>query len=125
MSIREKFHVFAFVFYHTVFPGIRQEKNRKCGSTSLPHGCKLLLAEGLAVGALILGRINLVGAHQNPVQGAVVLGVAVVSAGLNGAFDALVCMAVHIVFLLLIWYGLSMGKTKDFMQEIFDIKPVL
>ena len=40
----------------------------------------------------------LVGAHQDPVQRAVVLGVAVVSAGLDGAFNALVCMAVHSVF---------------------------
>ena len=48
------------------------------------------------------------GAHLNLVQRAVVLGVAVVSAGLDGAFDALVCMAVHIEFLLLIWYANSM-----------------
>ena len=61
----------------------------------LPHGYKSLLAEGLAVGALILGGVGLVGTHQNPIQGAVVLGVAVVSAGLDGAFDALVGMAVH------------------------------
>ena len=61
----------------------------------LPHGYKSLLAEGLAVGALILGGVGLVGAHQNPVQGAVVLGIAVVSAGLNGAFDALVGIGVH------------------------------
>ena len=60
----------------------------------------LFLTEGLAVSALVLGGVSLVGAHQNPVQGAVVLAVAVVGAGLNGAFDALVCMAVHVEFLL-------------------------
>jgi len=35
------------------------------------------------------------GAHQNSVQRAVILAVAVVSAGLNGALDALVGMAIH------------------------------
>jgi len=55
----------------------------------------LLLAEGLAVGALILSRICLMGAHQDSVQRAVILGITVVSAGLDGAFNALVCMTVH------------------------------
>ena len=62
----------------------------------------LLLAEGLAVGALIHGGICLMGAHHDLVQRAVVLGVAVVSAGPDGAFDALVCVAVHVMFLLLL-----------------------
>ena len=60
----------------------------------------------------------LVGAHQNPVQGAVVLGVAVVSAGLDGAFNALVCMAVHSCFLLFVWYGLSMARNKKISKGI-------
>ena len=64
-----------------------------------PH--PLLLAEGLAVSALILSGVGLVGTHQNPVQRAVVLAVAVVCAGLDGAFDTLVCMAVHKCYLLL------------------------
>ena len=37
------------------------------------------------------------GAHQDPLQGAVVGIVAVVSAGLDGTLDALVGLAVHIV----------------------------
>ena len=41
------------------------------------------------------------GAHQNFVQRTVVFGVAVIGAGLDGAFDALVCIAVHMLFLLL------------------------
>ena len=48
------------------------------------------------------------GTHQDLIQGAVVLVLAVISAGLDGAFDALVCMAVHNDFLLLIWYAISM-----------------
>jgi hypothetical protein len=68
----------------------------------LPRREKSLLAEGLAVGALILGRVHLMGAHQNPVQRAVVLILAVVCTLLDGAFDALVCMTVHGSFLLLL-----------------------
>ena len=55
----------------------------------------LLCPEGLTVGTLVHGGIVLVSAHQNSVQRAVVLGVAVIGAGLDGAFDALICMAVH------------------------------
>ena len=55
----------------------------------------LLLAEGLAVGTLILGGIHFVGAHQDLIQGTVVLVTAMVGTLLDGAFDALVGMAVH------------------------------
>ena len=50
----------------------------------------LLLAEGHAVGALILGGIALVGAHQNALQSAVVAGVGMVGALMDSALDALV-----------------------------------
>ena len=55
----------------------------------------LLLAEGHAVGALVHGGAALVGAHQNTLQGAVVLAVTVMGAAADGALDALVGMAVH------------------------------
>ena len=55
----------------------------------------LLLAEGLAVGTLVHGGIHFMGAHQDAVQRAVVLGIAVIGALLDGAFDALVGMVVH------------------------------
>jgi hypothetical protein len=58
-----------------------------------------------------------VGAHQNPVQRAVVLGIAVVSAGLDSAFDALVGMTVHKKILLFVWYGLSMASPRNLIQE--------
>ena len=76
---------------------IRQEKKRqlKTAAISFSNLLSLLFAEGHAVSTLIHGRIALVGADHDPVQGAVVLGVAVVSTGLDGAFDALVCMTVH------------------------------
>ena len=53
------------------------------------------------------------GTHQNPVQRTVVLVFAVVCALLNGTFDALIGMAVHSCFLLLIGFGISMGKRKE------------
>jgi len=55
----------------------------------------LLLAERLAVSALVGGGIHLVGAHQDLVQRTVVLMAAVMGALLDGTFNALVCMAVH------------------------------
>ena len=55
----------------------------------------LLLAEAHAVGALIHCGIALVGANQNGIQRAVVLGPAVVGALIYGTLDALVGMTVH------------------------------
>ena len=40
------------------------------------------------------------GTHHNAVQRTVVSSIAVVSAGLDGALDALICMLVHGLFLL-------------------------
>ena len=57
----------------------------------------LFLAEGHAVGALIHGGIAFVGADHNAIQCAVIFVLAVVCALMNGAFNALVCFAVHIV----------------------------
>ena len=91
---------------------VKAKKN--CGGKIPPHEALLLfLPEGLAVGALIHGRICLVGTHQDLVQGAIVLVVAVVGTGLDGAFDALVCIAVHVLFLLLIWYAISMTPKRQ------------
>ena len=60
----------------------------------------LFLAEGLAIGALVHSGVGLVGAHQDLLQRAVVGIVAVVSALLDGALDALVGVAVHGIDLL-------------------------
>ena len=66
---------------------------KKSGSGSC-RGC-LLLAEGHAVGALVLGGVCLMGANQDPVQGAVVLAVAVMGALGYGALNGLIRIAVH------------------------------
>ena len=85
----------------------------------------LLLAEGLAVGALIHGGICLMGTNHNAVQRAVVLSIAVVCAGLDGTFDALVCMAVHIHFLLHFGFGNSMAGLQKIIRCFFCLFVVL
>ena len=60
----------------------------------------LLSPERLAVGALVHSRISLVGTNQNAVQRAVVGVIAVISAGLDGALNALVGILVHFSYLL-------------------------
>ena len=80
--------------------------------------------EGLAVGALVHGRIGLMGAHQNVVQGAVVLGIAVVSAGLDGTLDALIGLAVHSSFLLCFGFLSSMSVSFADMRCFFGMDVV-
>ena len=76
-----------------------QKSNKKGVRCTHPKE-ELLLAEGLAVGALVHGGVTLVGSDQNTVQSTVVCITAVVCALLNGAFDALVCFTIHCQFLL-------------------------
>jgi len=80
----------------------------------------LLLAEGFAVGALIHGGVAFVGAHQDPVQRAVVLVLTVVCALMDGAFDALVGIAVHGIRLLFSEFLPSMTPEKETIQGIFS-----
>ena len=81
---------------------IRQESQKENAATSAAAFDSLLLAEGLTVGALILSGIRFMGADQNAIQRTVVLAVAMICALLNGTLDALVCMAVHVHFLLVL-----------------------
>ena len=78
---------------------------------------QLLLAEGLAVGALVGGGVHFVGTHQNLVQRTVVLMTAVMGALLDGTFDALVCMTVHKNASFEIGFGYSMAQRQESMQE--------
>ena len=55
----------------------------------------LSLSEGLAVGAADVLGIRLVSAHQDVIQGTVVLTDAMVCTACYGAFNALVCFAIH------------------------------
>jgi len=70
------------------------------GGIPLPDSCYLLLAKGLAVGTLIGSGVCLMGAYQDPLQRAEVIGIAVISALGYGTLDALVGLAVHCSFLL-------------------------
>ena len=56
---------------------------------------QLLLAEGLAVGALVLSGIHFVGADQNLVQRTEVLVLTMVCTLLDSTFNTLVCVTVH------------------------------
>ena len=76
------------------FPSVKIKINAAAWATAFRGSA---LTERLAVGALILGRIGLMGTHQNPVQSAVVLVVAMICAGLDGAFDALVGIVLHTI----------------------------
>ena len=64
-------------------------------TVSLPHFLVLLLAEGLAVGALVSSGVGLVSTNQNPLQGAEIGILAVMGALLDSTLNALVCMAIH------------------------------
>ena len=77
----------------------------------------LLLAEGLAVGALVSGGIHLMGTHQNLVQGTVVLVAAVMGALLDGTFDTLVGMTIHRKASFEIGFGNSMGTFRKIILE--------
>ena len=70
------------------------------------------LTEGLAVGALIHGGVGLVSAYQDLVQRAVIGTVAVISAGLDGALDALVGILIHHHFLLHCGFSNSMAVSQ-------------
>ena len=96
-------------------PGKKALKPVSAGYETRQKKTLLLLSEGHTVGALIHCGAGLVGAHQNLVQRAVVLVLAVVCAVLNGTFDTLVSVVVHLKILLFIWFVCSM---PDFPQAI-------
>ena len=50
--------------------------------------------KGFAVGALVHGGVSFMGANGNAVERTVVFVLAMVSALLNGAFDAFICAAI-------------------------------
>ena len=106
--------LYKFQLNSTLTP--KKAQKQKAAAFAAANG--LLLAEGLAVGALIDSGVTFVGAHQDAVQGAVILGVAVVSALLDGAFDTLVCIAVHGLFLLLLDYGFIMCLRGKYIQAV-------
>ena len=71
-----------------------------------------LLTEGLAIGALVSSGIDLMGADQNPLQGAEICVLAVMLALRNGTLNALVCMAIHDGILLFSVMALDFPKAQ-------------
>ena len=117
----KKSSVFLFNFLDiiTVLRSFVKGLNGKNAAAIAAAFMPLSLAEGLAVGALVLSGICLMGSHQDAVQRAVVLAVAVVCTLLNGAFDALVCIAAHSSFLLLLNSGLVWLPASERNMEKF------
>ena len=109
-TLQKRYLKSAYHGNNILFSVPRQAEKRK-GTAGVPFQAApgLLSAEGFAVGALIHGGIGLVGAHQNPVQRAVILLFAVMGALVHGAFDALVGMTIHCFFLLLNEFGVSIA----------------
>ena len=70
-------------------------KKAAAENTAANGEIELLLAEGHAVGALILGGICLVGTHSDAVQRTVVFLLAVMCTLADSTLDGLVGMAVH------------------------------
>jgi succinate dehydrogenase hydrophobic anchor subunit len=93
----KKFSAIVPVSLHiiTVFLFSVKSKREKAAAFAAAREPFLSLAERLAVGALVHGRICLVGAHGDAIQGAVIGIVAVVSALLDSAFDTFVGMTAH------------------------------
>ena len=77
-------------------PGKKTLKPVSAGYETRQKKTLLLLSEGHTVGALIHRGAGLMSAHQNLVQRAVVLVLAVVGTVLDGTFDTLVCVVVHL-----------------------------
>ena len=63
-----------------------------------PYWQVSLLPEGLAVGALVHSGVGLMGANQNPLQGAVIGILAMMGTLLNSTLNRLVCMAIHSLY---------------------------
>ena len=95
LQINLKYLTLSNIIAHSLCPS-----SPKKNAVAQPPQSFLLLTEGHAVGALVNCGVGLVSADQDLVQRAVVGVAAMVSALLNGALDALVCMAVHTIFLL-------------------------
>ena len=93
--------------YHNGYLLPRQDKIAAANAAA----ARLLLAEGLTVGALVHGRVSLMATNQDSIQRAEVLSVAVVCTLLNGALDALIGIAIHVFSPPLIRFGISMAHS--------------
>ena len=81
--------LFVILSYHA-----RQVKNAAAAAAA-KHRKNLFLSKGLAIGALVNSGICLMGAHEDPVQRAIVGIAAMMGTLLDGTLNALICMAVH------------------------------
>ena len=104
--------------YHTRNFFFRQEK--ECAAAKKPPQEQLLLAERLAVGARFHRGICLMGTHQDPLQRAEIRIIAVVCTLLDSAFDTLVCMTAHVLFLLFLGFLDSIAQNEKMIHRFFQ-----
>ena len=96
-------------------PLVKGKKERE--PPAVPFRFRLLSAEGHAIGALLHGGIALVGAHQDLVQRAVVLALAVMGALAHGALHTFVGVTVHILFPPFSVFAISMNENRRSIQS--------
>ena len=87
-----------------------------CGSFC----CRVLPGILTSCGALVHGRVHLMGTYQDLIQGAVVLVAAMMGALLDGTLDTLVCMTVHRKASFEIGFCSSMDSGGESIQESFS-----
>ena len=119
MTAAKKFSFFIKYVLSYRIPHFSSFVKKNCGGYCRRVSISLLFTEGLAVGALVHGGVLLVGAYHDAIQRAVVLGIAMVCTLLNGALNALVCMAIHSAFLLFLIYGLILCAISENIHCFF------
>ena len=94
------------------------QSHKKTKAAAVAAAKMLLLAEGLAIGALIHGGVCLVGAHQDAIQRTIVLGITMVCALLDSTLNTLVGVTIHDSFLLRLNYSCSMRRIEVFIPAV-------
>lgn len=107
-------------FHHTILEKIVKKKFA-AGHSCRENGTLLLLTEGHAICALINSGICLMGTHQDPLQRAVVCLITVMGTLVDGTLNALVCVAVHNLFLLFLCDVVSMTKKARSIRLFFYV----
>ena len=96
MYMQQRIFEFSKIMTSSYCGGMNSSRKKAAAENTAANGeSELLLAEGHAVGALILSGVCLVGTNGDAVQGTVVFLLAVMGTLADGAFDGLVGMTAH------------------------------
>lgn len=108
-----------FFPYDTMNPFLVKRKIRR---RLPPYWQVSLLAEGLAIGALIHSGVSLVGSNQNALQGAVIGILAVMGTLLHSTLNALVCIGIHSFYPPSLRDGLRLPKDAENMHFLLCLR---